>query len=482
MIGMELAMGIAIIIPIYNTEKYLKECVDSVLRQTIPFQQIILMDDGSTDGSYLLAQRYASEYENITLVSQENVGLGATRNRALELVKEDYVMFLDSDDYLVETTVEILSEEIRKTPVNALYFDAFVKNQMQNFHKTARYDRKGKVPENLMSGKEYFMTCFPHCYVVSSCLAVFQTEFLRKNKITFAEVRAYEDEVFSFLVMMCAKWVRYIPAKLYVRRYRENSIMTTRITSAKWIALCKCYTMNWEYIESHVKEFSQAEIMKMKVYFMQKYMSIKRCFSELTQDEKESVKEIFFDMQNCFCQGISKLGECIKVEDDPYMYRWYCNFLFDLTEEDHIVADFVKKDVYQKTIVELYKDTLKKKLAVLPFHLRNKTIGIYGTGYHTEQLLKWYRELCGPIMCTIYYIDTYKESYVEKYNNSDVINVCDIDGLIDEIVISSNEYEYQMKKTITELYGNKYKTHVFYEEEKNIIFVDYEKFCGIHIL
>lgn len=97
---------ISVIIPIYNVEKYLKRCLDSVLKQTYQNIEIILIDDGSTDTSGLIADEYSKQYKNINVVHKRNEGIGQTRNLGIQMAKGEYILFVDSDDYIDENMIE----------------------------------------------------------------------------------------------------------------------------------------------------------------------------------------------------------------------------------------------------------------------------------------------------------------------------------------------------------------------------------------
>lgn len=99
---------VTILIPVYNVEAYLPQCLDSLVEQTYPHLQIVLIDDGSTDGSWRVMQEYANRDERIEIYHQENQGVGATRNHLLEKIKGDYVLFVDSDDWVELDMVEFL--------------------------------------------------------------------------------------------------------------------------------------------------------------------------------------------------------------------------------------------------------------------------------------------------------------------------------------------------------------------------------------
>ncbi|MDH6314239.1 glycosyltransferase involved in cell wall biosynthesis [Parabacteroides sp. PFB2-10] len=103
-------MHLSLIIPVYNVEAYLEECLDSCLEQDIPHSdyEIIAINDGSPDGSLAILERYAAKYPNITVLSQENRGLSATRNRGIEVAKGEYIWFIDSDDWIEKNCLSSL--------------------------------------------------------------------------------------------------------------------------------------------------------------------------------------------------------------------------------------------------------------------------------------------------------------------------------------------------------------------------------------
>ena len=97
---------VSVVIPVYNVEKYLGECLDSVLRQTLNEIEIICVDDGSTDGSAAILQKYAAADPRIRLISQANAGLSAARNAGMDAATGKYIYFLDSDDYISADAME----------------------------------------------------------------------------------------------------------------------------------------------------------------------------------------------------------------------------------------------------------------------------------------------------------------------------------------------------------------------------------------
>ena len=96
---------ITLIIPMYNVEDYIEKCLNSVFHQTVPFDEVIVIDDGSTDKSLGICKSILEKYSNGVLISQTNEGLGSVRNRGIRIANSEYIMFLDSDDELALDTV-----------------------------------------------------------------------------------------------------------------------------------------------------------------------------------------------------------------------------------------------------------------------------------------------------------------------------------------------------------------------------------------
>lgn len=113
---------ITLVIPVYNAEDYIEKCLRSVFYQIIPFDEVIVIDDGSTDRSLDICKSILCKYSNTVLISQDNEGLGFTRNRGIHLANSEYIFFLDSDDELVLDTVAQLKKQIYIQIYDVIYF------------------------------------------------------------------------------------------------------------------------------------------------------------------------------------------------------------------------------------------------------------------------------------------------------------------------------------------------------------------------
>lgn len=135
---------LSIIIPVYNVEKYLSKCLDSVLVGNAFYGQVICVNDGSTDNSLAILEQYAKKYPNVEIITQTNAGLSAARNAGIEAAKGDYICFLDSDDYLQQNVLGALIEQMEDQQLDVLRFN----------YQNVREKREVFVP--FKTGKPYF--------------------------------------------------------------------------------------------------------------------------------------------------------------------------------------------------------------------------------------------------------------------------------------------------------------------------------------
>ena len=111
-------MLISVIVPVYNVERYLRQCLDSLINQTYNELEVIMVDDGSKDSSGKICDEYSEKYDNFKVVHKENAGLGMARNTGFEHIKGEYVTFVDSDDYLEPDCIATLYNELRNKDVD----------------------------------------------------------------------------------------------------------------------------------------------------------------------------------------------------------------------------------------------------------------------------------------------------------------------------------------------------------------------------
>lgn len=240
---------ISVIIPVYNVEQYLRQCIDSVLHQTYQNIEVILVDDGSTDSSVTICEEYAKENANITVVCKENGGASSARNMGFKKVKGDYVYFLDSDDYLEENALQDMLECLVAEQADVIFFNAYAIEETTG-NKTEKYysyKKKYESGEGLEVLQELLLNKDLH---VAPWIMLFDRSFLEREKITFEEGIIYEDMIFAYQVFCQAKKVTHLSKYLYNRRYRENSVMTTKISRRNFDSAEKVYYKVKEYSET----------------------------------------------------------------------------------------------------------------------------------------------------------------------------------------------------------------------------------------
>ncbi len=219
---------ISVIIPVYNVEEYLAECLNSVINQTYKNLEIIAIDDGSTDGSYKILKNYEQKEENIKVISQKNSGQSVARNLGLKLAKGKYIYFLDSDDYLSLNTFERLIKKMEENSLDIIRFAAepFVENFNFKVNK-GQYDYSHYFIEGKVYNRQEFLEINIKAFTPSPVLFIIRKDILTKNNIEFKPGIIHEDELFTLIVFLNINSAMYDSGFYYKRRYREGSTMTS---------------------------------------------------------------------------------------------------------------------------------------------------------------------------------------------------------------------------------------------------------------
>ena len=219
------APKVSVIIPVYNTAAFLPECLDSVLKQTLKDIEIICVNDGSTDNSLEILKTYAAKDSRIHIINQENQGLSCSRNNALKQAKGEYILFLDSDDYLdLETCAELykksskfnlemvnfeginFDEQNHKTQLNSQQIFYIAKDQEKTVYEGSDLAQlKGQIP-------------------ISACRFFYNRKFLAENQLLFPEHLCFEDNYFVLKALLCVKRYGVLRKICYYRRLHSNSI------------------------------------------------------------------------------------------------------------------------------------------------------------------------------------------------------------------------------------------------------------------
>lgn len=231
---------VSVVIPVYNVEKYLEECVDSVLNQSFSDYEIILVDDGSTDNGGKICDEYALENNRVTVIHQKNAGLSAARNTGLANAKGEYIYFLDSDDYIEKHSLEHLYNIAIKDNSDVVFFDGDVFFTDCEPFKVMGYERNKQYKS--CSGRTILIELL-NCdeYRTAVPLNFYKKSYLESNSIKFKEGILHEDELFTYLVFNADGIISHCHEKLYARRFRPASIMTASALSKRFESMLSIY-------------------------------------------------------------------------------------------------------------------------------------------------------------------------------------------------------------------------------------------------
>lgn len=302
-------MMLSIIVPVFNTGKYLNECLESLYRQNISDFEVICVDDGSTDNSIDILCDFAERKGNISIIRQEHCGVSAARNKGLNAAKGEYVYFIDSDDYLDDNC---LSGIMRKCIENRLDLICFSFNNFSDDDKYSKVtsrimgDKSRSVAgsNKIITGKELLCSLvFANEWYNSSCIYIARRSVINAYGIKFNDdLICSEDFPFSVKVHLSAERAMCVNSVGYNRRIRQKSIIHTEVSSEFLYCVFKSILMVYnEYhhvnLDDNVSCMFSKLIQNHLLYFAKRYSKAsekdrKGIYSLLSSDEK-----VFYD---CF--------------------------------------------------------------------------------------------------------------------------------------------------------------------------------------
>lgn len=204
---------ISVIIPIFNSEIYLKKCLDSVLNQTLNEIEIILIDDGSTDSSLQIIKQYAKKYTNIKYKTKINEGQAIARNLGIKMASGEFITFVDSDDYIELNMLEKLYNIAKLENSDIVLCDYIEEYGDKNIEKKSLYIDSDNI------NKSYILC------VAGPCSKIIKTDLFKNNNIKFLENNIYEDLAIIPSLALYSKNISYCEEILYHYIIRQNSTM-----------------------------------------------------------------------------------------------------------------------------------------------------------------------------------------------------------------------------------------------------------------
>ena len=274
---------ISVIVPVYNVEDYLKECLDSILNQSLKEIEVICINDGSTDGSLEILKDYQINDTRVKVFSQQNKGLGCARNVGLEHAIGEYVFFIDSDDYIIEDTLFNLYSHAKEKNADMTLF------KLLNFDNETRKTQPIKyfdIPFLKKYGESTF-NCSDlgeKLYGVSVTAPgkLFKREII--EKLRFPEKLIFEDTPFVVESIFLCERMLFVDEYYYMRRVRKDSI--TRSNFSRFSDCIEIFNM----VNDISRKYGYYDIYK-ELLFSRKYQNISTRFQEVNKRDKQE----FFD-------------------------------------------------------------------------------------------------------------------------------------------------------------------------------------------
>lgn len=300
---------ISVIVPVYNVEKYLNRCIDSILNQTFKQIEIILVDDGSTDKSPIICDEYFDSYENIKVIHKENNRVSAARNDGIKIATGKYIALVDSDDWIEPNMLEEMYNKAEEFHTDITMCD-FRKVGVELEYTVSQSIREGYYDRKMIESELFpCLIMFENIEfppTISNCTCLFRREFLIENNLFYDEDIHYcEDSIFGSKAMYNATGFYYMKNKYFYNYFYNPNSTTSTCNMKKWDSYLIINQRLKEYLKDSKFDFSRqikinmlyftlnflGEIGKSNLEYKEKRKLCKELFSD------EYVKNIFKDFE-----------------------------------------------------------------------------------------------------------------------------------------------------------------------------------------
>ena len=366
-------MKVSIIIPVYNPGELLAECLESAIQQTLDDIEIICIDDGSTDHSLYILNKYKSQDDRIKVFSQKNSGAGHTRNIALEKAKGEYVVFLDADDWIEKDMCETLYNQAKKLDCDMILFDV-LRHLRNNVTKTLiHFPDFDENPNEFTFDREFARNkVFNGIFGVIWC-KFYRKTFLDENNIRFENHKMFNDVEFHIKTMLLAKNIGYCPKMFYhYIRIGQDTLQESFSSSESVI----CFYDVMKGIERILDDLNMMEKFRMEYLDYACYY-----FKTKLNQIDEKYRDAFFEKIKSFLETLKATPEELKKLHNEHV-TFYIHVLNskNYTEYELIQNQFNGKnlnsnisqnyiyytndddDSYNKSYINLLENCLNEKI------------------------------------------------------------------------------------------------------------------------
>lgn len=286
---------ISIIIPIFNTEKYLVDCLKSIFSQNMEEIEIICINDGSTDRSSEILRAFAEQDSRIKVIFQKNQGVSVARNAGLGAATGKYVQFLDSDDMLEPEALEYATHQMEEKQLDVFYFDAravFESAQLEKEKSSYKtYYHRENHYQDVRTGCQLFTEWIKDGgFRPNGNLQMIRRDFLLQSGVKFILGIVQEDNAFTTEVMLHARRVCHENKPLYIRRVRSDSIMTKPQAFINAYGYFRCsMAMEKYFFDSAISEDTRSAL---QIFCESLLKNMERIYRNISEIEKEKIQTL----------------------------------------------------------------------------------------------------------------------------------------------------------------------------------------------
>lgn len=238
-------MRISVVVAVFNIEKYLSHCIQSLINQDYEDAEFILVDDGSNDESSLICDRACQSDSRFKVIHKENGGLSDARNAGIEAASGDYIMFIDGDDVIYKGTLKILSQVANQHEADVIQYN-YSERQTADLENNISFSG---LAHNVTQPNDFFRNLYllgGPC--ASACTKLIKTSLI--SNLRFTKGKFHEDEFFTTDLLLKAKKICYISDfKPYQYIYRDGSIITSGFNSRKIYDICEMYNLRLKKVQ-----------------------------------------------------------------------------------------------------------------------------------------------------------------------------------------------------------------------------------------
>lgn len=441
---------VSVIIPVYQAEKYLVNCVESVLNQTYDNIEIILVDDGSNDGSASICDDYAARYDNIHCIHQKNKGVSCARNLGIERAQGKYILFVDSDDYIREDYLEsaVLALKHEDIDIYLCGYQPVRKNGI--IREKEHYPTIDEGERTIAEVGSNIMRLF-----FSSVLHAIGTKIYRKDIIDKYNIRFEKNWKYYEDIYFCLNYLKYCN-KIYVQKavmyYYQIDIsnsLSKQMNNNKYISINKTYCLLSQLMQ--LKKVS----LKEKEVFYKSYLNIINMFikTRISNEKKYNVNISglykIISKDKIYPKALDYAGKFEKAEYSCIRNKLYFSaYIVRKLQNNLLEKKNAKSTDKNRALFLMMNQWVKMKQEgknLSSYFKQNgyKKIAIYGMGYVGETLLE---ELKESGITVAYCIDK-RAGFI--YTDVDIVSMDDYLERVDVVVVTAITFFIEIEKELS---------------------------------